>query len=247
MKKLILALMMLGGVVFADSAFDEKVAKLVSEKVGDGVKVVKTYDFKSTQAVKFVLLEDTQSKTKVPVFVTSDAKILLGLSNIFIPTDPQDLTLVADLYQQIQGEVKPPEPKELDKFFSSLKQNRYITLKSSNKKSNQTTYMVSDPRCPSCHRKLGEIEESLKKGDVKLLLVAFLGPESAQKAALIQEKLIGVKDNATKLKIIREIYDPEYKLDAKAKKLDISGIEKNNEDVGKVGIRGVPFEHIIKK
>lgn len=107
--------------------------------------------------------------------------------------------------------------------------------------------MVLDPRCPGCKKELGEVENKLKDADVKILLVAFLGEESANKASVIYERLIGVKDNAKKLKILREVYNPDFKLTPKDKKLSTKAVMQNNKDVVKAGIQGVPFEHTINK
>ncbi|RDU70140.1 hypothetical protein CQA62_01650 [Helicobacter cholecystus] len=246
MKKLLTLIFALASFAFADKAFLDKASAYISQKTGQKIIATEAYDLKSTPSIKFVILEDSVSKTKIPVFITSDAKMILGLSNVLIPSDSTDLELIQDTYKKIEG-IKDPDPKALDKFFSSLKQTRYISLKSENKESKKTIYMVSDPRCPGCRKELGEIENKLKEGDVKILLVAFLGEESATKASVIYEKLIGVKDNAKKLKILREVYDPDYKITPKDKKLSTKAVKQNNEDVAKVGIQGVPFEHTINK
>lgn len=247
MKKLLTLIFALASFAFASNqAFLEKATVFVSQKIGQKITAIEAYDLKSTPNVKFVILEDSVSKTKIPVFITSDAKMILGLSNVLIPGDKQDLELIQDIYKKVEG-IKDPDPKTLDKFFSSLKQTRYITLKSDSKKPKKTIYMVSDPRCPGCRKELGEVENKLKDADVKILLVAFLGEESANKASVIYERLIGVKDNAKKLKIMREVYNPDYVLTPKDKKLSTKAVMQNNEDVAKAGIQGVPFEHAINK
>lgn len=246
MKKIIAIFVALFSFAFADKAFLDKVSTYLSQKTGAKINAIESYDLKSSPNVKFVVLEDTASKSKIPVFVTADAQMVLGLSNVLIPSNSEDLTLIQDVYQKIEGS-KAPDPKELDKFFSSLKQTRYISLKSDLKNPKKTFYMVSDPRCPGCRKELGEVEKRLKEGDVKILLVAFLGEESASKASVIYERLIGVKDNAKKLKIMREVYNPDFALTPKDKKLSTKAVMQNNEDVTKAGIQSVPFEHIINK
>lgn len=247
MKKLFAILFVLASFAFASNQeFLDKASAFVSQKIGQKITVIEAYDLKSTPNVKFVILKDSVSKTKIPAFITSDAKMILGLSNVLIPENSQDLELIQDIYKKVEG-IKDPDPKTLDKFFSSIKQTRYITLKSASKDSKKTIYMVLDPRCPGCRKELGEIESKLQEGDIKILLVAFLGEESANKASVIYEKLIGIKDNAKKLKILKEVFDPDFKLTPKDKKLSTKAVMKNNEDVAKVGIQGVPFEHIISK
>ena len=246
MKKIIIFLVALTTFALADKTFLDKVSTYLSQKTGTKIVAIESYDLKSSPSLKFVILEDVATKSKIPVFATANAQMVLGLSNVLIPSNNDDLTLIQDIYQKIEGS-KAPDPKVLDKFFSSLKQTRYISLKSDLKKPKKTFYMVSDPRCPGCRKELGEIEKKLKEGDVKILLVAFLGEESASKASVIYERLIGVKDNAKKLKIMREVYNPDFALTPKDKKLSTKAVMQNNEDVTKAGIQSVPFEHIINK
>lgn len=246
MKKLLTLIFALASFAFADKAFLDKVALFLSQKYGKQVIASQYFDLKSTNDVKLVVIEDVEGNTKIPVLVSSDAKVIIGAPSIFIPSEIEDRILIEDVYKKING-IKDPDPKTLDKFFSSLKQTRYISLKSTSKKPKKTIYMVSDPRCPGCRKELGEVENKLKDADVKILLVAFLGEESANKASVIYERLIGVKDNAKKLKIMREVYNPDYVLTPKDKKLSTKAVMQNNEEVVKVGIQGVPFEHAISK
>lgn len=246
MKKIIAILVALFSFAFADKAFLDKVSAYMSQRVGQKIIATQDYDLKSTPDIKLVIIEDEKKTIKRILFVTTDMKLILGLSNIFLPSNDEDIVVLEDVYKKING-IKEPDPKELDKFFSSLKQTRYISLKSNLKNPKKTFYMVSDPRCPGCRKELGEVERRLKEGDVKILLVAFLGEESASRASVIYERLIGVKDNAKKLKIMREVYNPDFALTPKDKKLSTKAVMQNNEDVTKAGIQSVPFEHIINK
>lgn len=246
MKKLLTLIFALASFAFADKAFLDKVSNYISQRVGQKIIATQSYDLKSLPEIKLVVIEDEAKTIKRILFVTTDMKLILGFSNVFIPSDNADLVLIQDVYKKIEG-IKDPDPKVLDKFFSSLKQTRYISLKSTSKKPKKTIYMVLDPRCPGCKKELGEVENKLKDADVKILLVAFLGEESANKASVIYERLIGVKDNAKKLKILREVYNPDFKLTPKDKKLSTKAVMQNNKDVVKAGIQGVPFEHTINK
>lgn len=246
MKKIIAIFVALFSFAFADKAFLDKVGGFLSQKYGNKVIATEYYDLKSSPNIKLVVVEDETGKTKIPLLVSSDAKMIIGAPTIIIPDNNEDLILIEGIYQKING-IKAPDPKELDKFFSSIKQTRYISLKSDLKNPKKTFYMVSDPRCPGCRKELGEVERRLKEGDVKILLVAFLGEESASRASVIYERLIGVKDNAKILKIMREVYNPDFALTPKDKKLSTKAVMQNNEDVTKAGIQSVPFEHIINK
>ena len=94
MKKLLTLIFALASFAFADKAFLDKVTAYVSEKTGQKIVATQSYDLKSTPNIKFVVLEDSVSKTKIPVFVTSDAQMILGLSNVLIPSNSDDVVLV---------------------------------------------------------------------------------------------------------------------------------------------------------
>ncbi|ANV97903.1 hypothetical protein BBW65_03410 [Helicobacter enhydrae] len=234
--------------VFASGAdLKTQIAKLIKDKTNTQLEVSKVYDLAGSKDLKIVMLESKADKEKMLVLATADGAVIVGLSNVFISENPKDLALLSELYQQTMPPAKKPDPKVLDKFFSTLKSSRYITLTSDSKNKTQTTYIVSDPRCPSCRKELGEVEERLKTGDVKILLVSFLGNESAIKASLIYEKLIGVKNTQEKIKIMKEIYDPNFKPSKRESMISTKQVEKNTADVTGVGIESVPLVHTIKR
>lgn len=248
MKKTALLFLTTASLVFgANDTYKKTVSELLSKKTQRDIEVKQVLDLEGSKNLKVVILNDKKDKAEIAVLATEDGNIVIGLSNVFLSQSEKDLAILAQAYQSTQPKPIPPKPEELDKFFSSLSQDRLISLSSTAKKPKQTHYIVSDPRCPGCRKELGEVQEKLKTGDVKILLVSFLGEDSAYKAKLIYDKLSKVKDNASKLKIMREIYDPKYELKPKDKTSDIKMIEKNSEDALKVGIQSVPFTHSIQK
>lgn len=248
MKKIALIFFAIASLAIASNQdFKDKVSKFVSQKTQRDIEVKDVFDLDGSKDLKVIILNDKKDKTEIAVLGTQDGNIIIGLSNVFLSKSDKDLMILAEAYQTTQPKSEPPKPEVLNQFFPSLTNDRLISLKSTAKNPKQTYYLVSDPRCPGCRKELGEIEKKLKDGDVKILLVSFLGEESAYKAKLIYDKLANVKSDSQKLKIMREIYNPEYKLTPKDKTKNIDLIQKNNEDVAKAGIQSVPFEHIIKK
>lgn len=248
MKRIALLSLALSSLVFAeDKAYQEKIGKLVSEKTQREISVKNVFPLDGSKDLKVAILYDKQDKAEIAVLATQDGNIIVGLSNIFLSKSDKDLAILADAYQATQPKITPPKPEVLDKFFSSISQDRMITFASTNKDAKQTYYIISDPRCPACQRELDDVEKKLQTGDVKMVLVSFLGEESAYKAKLIYSKLAKIKDDAVKLKIMREIYSPDYRLTPKDKKQDIKMIEQNSQESLKAGIKSVPFIHIIKK
>lgn len=248
MKKIALLSLALSSLVFADDkAYQEKISKLVSEKTQREISVKNVFPLDGSKDLKVAILYDKKDKAEIAVLATQDGNVIVGLSNIFLSKSEKDLAILADAYKATQPKVASPKPEVLDKLFSSIPEDRMITFTSSNKDAKQTYYIISDPKCPACRRELDNLETKLQSGDVKMVLVSFLGQESAYKAKLIYSKLAKVKDNAIKLQMMREIYSPDYRLTPKDKKQDIKMIEQNTEDAAKAGIQSVPFVHIMKK
>lgn len=248
MKSIIIMFFALSSVLMANNqAYKDKLGKLISEKTKRDIAVEKVFDFNGSKELKTVILHDKKDDAKIAVLATQDGNIVIGLSNVFLSNNEKDLATLTEAYQLTQPKHTSPKPEVLDKLFSSLSKDRFVHLKSKNKDSKQTFYLVLDPRCPGCRREVGEIPNKLKVGDVKLLFVSFLGEESAYKAKLIYSKVKNIQDDSQKLKMIERIYDPSYQLTSSDKKQDVSMIEQNTQDVSQAGIQSVPFEHIMKK
>lgn len=248
MKKIALLSLALSSLVFAnDKDYKDKISKLVSEKTQREISVKNVFPLEGSKDLKVAILYDQKDKAEIAVLATQDGNIVVGLSNIFLSKSEKDLAVLAEAYQATQPKIEPPKPEALDKLFSSIPEDRMITFASTNKDAKQTYYIISDPRCPACRRELENLETKLQSGNVKMILVSFLGEESAYKAKLIYSKLAKISDNTIKLKMMKEIYNPDYRLTPKDKKQDIQMIEQNSEDAIKAGIKSVPFVHIMKK
>lgn len=248
MKKIALLSLALSSLIFGDDqSYKDKISKLVSEKTQREINVKNVFPLDGSKDLKVAILYDKKDKAEIAVLATQDGNIIVGLSNIFLSKSEKDLAVLADAYQATQPKVASPDPKVLDKFFSSIPEDRMITFTSTNKDAKQTYYIVSDPRCPACQKELNNLETKLQTGNVKMVLVSFLGEESAYKAKLIYSKLAQVKDNTIKLKIMKEIYSPDYRLMPKDKKQDIKIVEQNSQDAIKAGVQSVPFIHTINQ
>lgn len=248
MKKIALLSLALSSLIFADDqSYKDKISKLVSEKTQRQISVKDVYSLDGSNDLKVAILYNKEDKAEIAVLATQDGNIVVGLSNIFLSKSDKDLGILENAFKATQPKMTPPDPKALDQFFSSIPDDRVITFTSPNKNANQTYYIVSDPRCPACQKELDDLENKLQTGNVKMILVSFLGEESAYKAKLIYSKLARVEDNTIKIKMMKEIYNPSYRLTPRDKKQDIKMIEQNKQDAINAGVRSVPFIHIIKK
>ena len=227
-----------------ESAFESTLQATIKANTNQNIKVLKVQDLKSSPDVKFVLIE--AGDMQVPLFASKDGKVIMGASNVFFTADSSDIGSVGSLMKQSDS-AKRPDNATLQSFFKRINKDEFVVLESTNKKSKKITYIVSDPNCPGCQKELGNIEERLKEGDVYMLLVGFVGQDSPIKSSMIKDRLLDVKDNATKLKVLREVYAPKSAVPSSYANIDIKDIMKINQMVANAGIKSVPFVYESEK
>lgn len=218
------------------SNFETKVQKLIKEKTKQDVKVLRTIELKSTNDIKLVIMQ--AGKLKVPVFVSSDGNVVLGASNVFLSSDNADSAEYQNITMQLNAQNDKPDNQAVAKFFNGLKKDEFIVLDSASK---NITYIVADPNCGSCQREMQNIESKLKDSKVYVLLVGFLGPDSALKSSMLKQRLLDQKDNAQKVALLKEVFTHGYQLPDKYKNADVSDIFKLSEKVAQAGIKSVPY------
>ncbi len=74
-----------------------------------------------------------------------------------------------------------------------------------------------------------------------MLLVGFVGEDSPIKSSMLRDRLLDVKDDKEKLKILREVYTPKSKVPTSYINIDIKDTMKINQKVIDAGIKSVPF------
>lgn len=239
----LISLTCLSCAVFA-SNFEKTLQETIKKNTEQEVKILKIQDLQSSPEVKVVLIQ--AGNMQVPIFASKDGKLVMGVSNVFFADKQQDMGVVANMIKQNQAEQKPDNAK-LEEFFKRINKDDYVILSSKNKKSKKITYIVSDPNCPACQKELGQIDEKLKDSDVYMLVVGIIGQDSPTKASMIRERLLDVKDDAQKLKVLREVYTPRSQVPSKYINIDIKDTLKLNEKAMKVGIKSVPFIYESQK
>lgn len=226
------------------SNFEKTLQETIKKNTDQEVKILKIQDLQSSPEVKVVLIQ--AGNMQVPIFASKDGKLVMGVSNVFFADTQQDMGIVANMIKQNQAEQKPDNAK-LEEFFKRINKDDYVILSSKNKKSEKITYIVSDPNCPACQKELAQIDEKLKDSDVYMLVVGLIGQDSPIKASMIRERLLDVKDDAQKLKVLREVYTPRSQVPSKYINIDTKDTLKLNEKVMKAGIKSVPFIYESQK
>lgn len=225
----------LGG-LFGANDFEVKVQKFIKEKTKQDVKILRTIELKSTKDIKLVIMQ--AGELKVPIFATSDGNVVLGASNVFLSSDKADSAEYQNITMQLNAQNDKPDNQAVAKLFKGLKKDEFIVLDSPNKK---ITYIVADPNCGGCQKEIQDIESKLKDSKVYVLLVGFLGPDSALKSSMLKQQLLDQKDTTKKVALLKEVFTRGYQLPDKYKNADVSDIFKLSEKVAQAGIKSVPY------
>lgn len=221
------------------SNFETKVQKLIKEKTKQDVEILRTLDLKSSKDIKLVIMQ--VGGLKVPIFVTNDGNVILGASNVFLSSDKADSTEYQNITMQINAQNDKPDNQAVAKLFGELKKDEFIVLDSKDSRSTKITYIVADPNCVACQKEIQNIESKLKDSKVYVLLVGFLGPDSALKSSMLKQRLLDQKDTAKKVSLLKEVFARGYQLPSKYKNADVGDIFKLSQKVTGAGIKSVPY------
>lgn len=220
------------------ASFEENVKNTIKENTKQDIEIIKVENFKSSPDVKLVLIK--AGDMQVPIFASKDGKLIMGVSNVFFAQKSEDMGAVGSLIKQTHNDDKP-DNAALENLFKKIAKEDYIILRSHNKNAKKITYIVSDPNCPSCQKELKNIDKHLADSDVYMLIVGFVGQDSPAKASMIRDRLFDVKDDKTKLEVLREVYTPQSKIPAKYANIDVKDTMHINQKVTQAGIKSVPF------
>nr|QGT50293.1 protein disulfide-isomerase [uncultured Helicobacter sp.] len=229
----------LASLTFAAS-FEQTLQEIIKKNTKQDVKILKIQNLQSTPDVKLVMIQ--AGEMQVPLFASKDGKVIMGVSNVFFSDNENDKGIISNAIKQSQSAQKPDSAR-LDTFFKKLSKDDYIILTSNNKNTKKITYIVSDPNCPSCQKELANIQERLKDSDVYMLLVGFVGKDSPMKSSMIKDRLLDSKDNKEKIALLKEVYNPSYKIPSSYLGIDVKEIMNINQKVVEAGIQSVPFIH----
>lgn len=220
------------------ASFENKLTALIKQRTSQDVKVLSVQNLKSSESLKLVIVQT--GDLKVPLFATSDASLVFGATNVFFSQDLTDSADVANFIKQAQGNNQKADSKEIAKFFQSLKDHEVVML-SSPKHSSKITYIVADPNCPSCQKEMQSLQNRLKESNVYVVLVGFLGKDSALKSSMLRQRLAALPDTQAKIALLQEVFKRGYELPKKYQNDDFSDIMSLSERVSAAGINSVPY------
>lgn len=223
------ALISLAGLLQASA--EENIVQMLQKQTGKKVSVTDFFSLKSNSDIKIAVIEDLETKYKIPMLVSKDGELAIGLSNVFFSENEKDAMLISGIYEKAQmSNTQQQNSAKLNALFESIPSDYVISIPSTTKDNKKVTYIVSDPNCPHCQNELKQIDSRLKESNVKMVVVGFMGKGSTTKAALVQEKVKSAKTSAEKISILKQIYTPTYSVDG-AKDKEIKKVENITQKI----------------
>jgi thiol:disulfide interchange protein DsbC len=196
---------------------------------GISVKVIERVPLKEYKGFEKITIQmDSKQRGKQDYIVFSNGE--------YIFPDIVDVKKGVTLRKELE---KRAIVKNLSKLYKSEKKENIVVLQED--KNKDTIVEFTDPECPYCNKKIQNIEETLKKHNVKLIFTPVHKIESLKKAAIILEKTKSTKSTEEKLKIIRKYYGHGKKADVNVSKAQIENIKNLKKKYLGAGIRGVPY------
>lgn len=139
--------------------------------------------------------------------------------------------------------LQEAENKELltsiGKEIAKEDKNNFVYL--GNDKNKETLIVFTDPECPYCKKKIDTIEDGLKTYNFKIIFTPVHELTSFQKSAIIYKKTKDAKTDEQKIKILKQYFEPEVKVDENVDEAEILKIQLLKEKYFALGMQGVPF------
>ncbi|GAA7939662.1 protein disulfide-isomerase DsbK [Helicobacter pylori] len=237
-----------------DKRMQDNLVSVIEKQTNKKVRVLEIKPLKSSQDLKMVIIEDPDTKYNIPLVVSKDGNLVIGLSNIFFSNKSDDVQLVAETNQKVQAlNATQQNSAKLNAIFNEIPVDYAIELPSTNAKNkDKILYIVSDPMCPHCQKELTKLRDHLKENTVRMVVVGWLGVNSAKKAALIQEEMAKARARGAsvedKISILEKIYSTQYDINAQKEPEDLrTKVENTTKKIFESGmIKGVPFLYHYK-
>ncbi len=236
-KTISFILMILCSAVFAAS-FNDNVTSLIEKQTGVKIKIIKTENLKSNKDLKLLIVEIVDNSQQIPLFVTKDGGMVIGLSNISFTNSSEDEEIIVNIANEAMVHNDNIQKQAAGDLIKQLKPEQYITLKSS--ASNPKTYfIVADPNCGYCREEIRNLDDKLKTHNVNLVIVGMLGEDSLKKAAYLMDKINSQMSENDKMNGIKEVFSQNFKA---PKNIDTSKVKETTDLLFKTGvIRGTPY------
>lgn len=174
--------------------------------------------------------------TQEMLFSTSDGEVFMLVDSIIYSTDKELLSNIESKRENLAKASKEILDSALKEVLQGYKERAiHFSAKSP---TNKRLIIISDPTCVYCAKELQELDKRLEQYNVEMYLVAFIGPDAANRASYIMENK---SDDEVKNKtLLQNAYNKDFDVgggrDSLAKEVvDFSGVLVDS------GVRGVPY------
>ncbi len=133
--------------------------------------------------------------------------------------------------------------KNIAKIYKKEDPKNIISL--GNDANKETMVIFSDPECPFCKKDLANIEKTLKKYNIKIILTPVHEKSALEKSYLIYRDIKSAKNDAQKIKVIRKYFNSD--LDEKVSDKNINKIDILRKKYFDAGINGTPYKVMEKE
>ncbi|WQX48092.1 DsbA family protein [Helicobacter pylori] len=238
----------------ANKQMQDNLVKVIEKQTNKKVRILEVKPLKSSQDLKIVVVEDPDTKYQIPLVVSKDGNLVIGLGGIFFSNNSEDVKLLTETNQKILAlNTTQQNSAKLNAIFDEVPADYVIELPSTNAENkDKILYIVSDPMCPHCQKELTKLRDHLKENTVRMVVVGWLGVNSAKKAALIQEEMAKARARGAsvedKISILEKIYSTQYDINAQKEPEDLrTKVENITKKIFESGvIKGVPFLYHYK-
>lgn len=191
-------------------ANENKITDIIQKQAGQKTTILKEQQLSQDTNLKLLTLKLDNGEKAVVVTNKQESLVFPILPQAFFTSNDKDRELVLQEFEstmfynntfKTQAEVK--------KEIAKLPKEYIISLKGKTNK--KVFYIISDPMCPHCQEELKHLDDRLKQGDVKMIPVGWMGPDSANKVAEIYEQLKNIKTDSEKIALLKKVYDKNYK------------------------------------
>lgn len=228
MKKIILTSVIAASSLFAAS--NEQILSFYSQILPQGVTAtIVSREKIAVDDIEAITLRLTDGKV-------SEDEILFTKGDLILPE-------VLDLKNGINYKTQLKEKlvvANLAKIYNTEDTANIITLGSDAKK--PTKIMFSDPECPYCRLELANIEKTLEKENLKIILTPVHEKSSLEKSYLVYKDVKGAKTDSDKVKILRKYFGEKFEVPAgSVTDAQVAQMDELRKKYFGAGVRSVPY------
>ncbi|MDR1615329.1 MAG: hypothetical protein LBS26_07185 [Campylobacteraceae bacterium] len=240
MKKCLICIVCLGGLLFADS-FENNLKESIKNNFGQDMQILSSDSLKSINGIRLTVLK-TNEGNALPLYVSEDGKSFLAVSDFFLFNDENDKNLLLSKIDEIKKINEAEKATTFDRLFDGIPKEAGLLLKSQTKTDALLT-IVTDPDCPYCRAELSNLREHLKSTNVRMIFAPVHDETAFIKSALVLEETKKLNDNEKIISVVEKYYKD---INLSEKQLQTkTDIVHNAADIifGSGLIKGVPYLH----